>query len=114
MPGSAAPGWPQARAALAGQLTARLAATAGATLVIDPERALVPAPAPPSPGPVAEAIDYAGPDAVRFSTTNAGTVRFVLERDYRPFAHGEFYPPHADAALNSLAEAYLASQARRK
>jgi arginyl-tRNA synthetase len=64
---SGAPGWPQARAALAGQLTARLAATAGATLVIDPERSLVPAPAPPSPGPVAEAIDYAGPDAVRFA-----------------------------------------------
>ncbi len=64
---SGAPGWPQARAALAGQLTARLAAAAGATLVIDPERAMVPAPAPPSPGPVAEAISYAGPDAVRFA-----------------------------------------------
>ncbi len=67
VPISAAPGWPQARAALAGQLTARLAATAGATPVIDAERSSVPAPAPPSPGPVAEAIDYAGADAVRFA-----------------------------------------------
>ncbi len=67
LPLAAAPGWPQARAALAGQLTARLAAAAGASLVIDPERSPVLAPAPPSPGPVAEAIDYAGADAVRFA-----------------------------------------------
>ena len=48
LPGSlaAAPGWPQARAALAAQLTARLAAAAGATVFPDPERAPVPAPAP--------------------------------------------------------------------
>ena len=57
--------WPQARAALAAELTVRLAATAGA--VIDPERAQVPAPPPPSRGPVAEAVAYAGPDAVRFA-----------------------------------------------
>jgi arginyl-tRNA synthetase len=57
--------WPQARAALAAELTVRLAAAAGA--VIDPERAQVPAPAPPPRGPVAEAITYAGPDAVRFA-----------------------------------------------
>ena len=82
-PLAAAPGWPQARAALAAQLTARLAAAAGATLFIDPERASVPAPASPSPaqpqagqrpsrctardGPVAEAARYAGADAVRFA-----------------------------------------------
>jgi arginyl-tRNA synthetase len=60
-----APGWPQARAALAAELTVRLAAAAGA--VIDPERAQVPAPPPPSRGPVAEAVAYAGPDAVRFA-----------------------------------------------
>jgi arginyl-tRNA synthetase len=57
--------WPQARAALAADLTVRLAAAAGA--IIDPERAQVPAPPPPSRGPVAEAVAYAGPDAVRFA-----------------------------------------------
>jgi hypothetical protein len=83
-----APGWPQARAAFAAQLTVRLAAAAGATTVFpDPERSSVPAPAPPSAarpegrsaaqpmaqpmtlprdGPVAEAVRYAGADAVRF------------------------------------------------
>jgi arginyl-tRNA synthetase len=61
------PSWPQARAALAGQLTVRLAAAAGATLPFDPERSGFPALAPPSRGPVAEAIGYAGPDAVRFA-----------------------------------------------
>ena len=55
--------WP--RAALAAELTVRLAAAAGA--IIDPERAQVPAPPPPSRGPVAEAVAYAGPDAVRFA-----------------------------------------------
>jgi arginyl-tRNA synthetase len=67
-----APGWPQARAALAAQLTARLAAAAGATLVFDPERPWLPAPASlppalPGRGPVAEAAGYAGADAVRFA-----------------------------------------------
>jgi arginyl-tRNA synthetase len=67
-----APGWSQARAALAGQLTARLAAAAGATLIFDPERTGFPAPAslpPPLPGsgPVADAAGYAGADAVRFA-----------------------------------------------
>lgn len=57
--------WPQARAALAAELTVRLAAAAGA--VIDPERPSVPAPPSPSRGPVAEAVAYAGPDAVRFA-----------------------------------------------
>ena len=42
----AAPDWPQARAALAAQLTARLAAVAGATVFLYPERPSVPAPAP--------------------------------------------------------------------
>ena len=46
-PVSGVPGWPQARAALAGQLTVRLAATAGATLSSDPERTGFPA----RPGP---------------------------------------------------------------
>ena len=62
---AAVTGWPQARAALAAELTARLAAAAGA--VIGAERTPVPAPPDPPPGPVAEAIDYAGPDAVRFA-----------------------------------------------
>ena len=72
MPITGAPGWPQARAALAAQLTARLAAAAGATLVFDPERPRLPAPASlppalPGRGPVAEAAGYAGADAVRFA-----------------------------------------------
>ena len=72
MPITGAPGWPQARAALAAQLTARLAAAAGATLVFDPERPWLPAPASlppalPGRGPVAEAAGYAGADAVRFT-----------------------------------------------
>ena len=67
LPTTGVPSWPQARAALAGQLTVRLAAAAGATLPFDPERSGFPALAPPSRGPVAEAIGYAGPDAVRFA-----------------------------------------------
>ncbi len=84
-----APGWPQARAALAAQLTVRLAAAAGATISFYAERSSVPAPSPPSAtqpedvaagqplelpglelpgeGPVAEAVGYAGADAVRFA-----------------------------------------------
>ena len=46
---AAEPGWPQAQAALAAHLTARLAATAGATLIIYPERAVVSPPPPMSP-----------------------------------------------------------------
>jgi arginyl-tRNA synthetase len=64
--------WPGARAALAAHLTARLAATAGATIIFDAERSVVPAPAPLAParaGPdsLAHARWYAGPDAVRFA-----------------------------------------------
>jgi arginyl-tRNA synthetase len=44
------PTWPRARAALAAQLTPRLATTAGATL-FSPERGLLPPPAPESPAP---------------------------------------------------------------
>jgi len=62
---TAAPDWPSARAALAAQLTARLAATAGATFSYYPERSVVPPPATTSPVPAA--IAYAGPDAVRFA-----------------------------------------------
>ena len=81
---AAARGWPQARAAFAVQLTARLAAAAGATVFPDAERSSVSAPAPlpaaqpkrlpavqpvplPGDGPVAEAARYAGADAVRFA-----------------------------------------------
>jgi arginyl-tRNA synthetase len=82
----AEPSWPAARAALADHLTARLAATAGASLSFYPERAgvslpgsLAPSPAERSPagpaavppaapsGPVAQAIRYAGADQVRFA-----------------------------------------------
>ena len=83
---AAAPGWPQARATLAAELTVRLAATAGATIPFAAERSVVPPPSPhpaasPQPGPatqaigaaslavgpVAAAIEYAGVDAVRFA-----------------------------------------------
>jgi arginyl-tRNA synthetase len=62
---TAAPDWPSARAALAAQLTARLAATAGATIIFSAERSVVPPPAPASPVPAA--VAYAGLDAVRFA-----------------------------------------------
>jgi len=61
----AAPDWPSARAALAASLTARLAAAAGATLILPTERSVVSPPAPASPVPAA--IAYAGRDAVRFA-----------------------------------------------
>jgi arginyl-tRNA synthetase len=60
-----APDWPSARAALAAEVTARLAATAGAAVVFYPERSVVPPPAPASPLPAA--VAYAGLDAVRFA-----------------------------------------------
>ena len=71
-PLAAAPGWPQAQAALAARLTARLAAAAGATVFPYPERSSAPALAPlpaalPETGPVAAAVAYAGADAVRFA-----------------------------------------------
>ena len=88
-PLAAAPDWPQARAALAAQLTARLAAAAGATVFLYPERSSVPAPAPPpaaqpeglsaaqplerlglelpGDGPGGGGGRYAGADAVRFA-----------------------------------------------
>jgi len=69
---TAAPDWPQAQAALAAELTARLAAAAGATSIFSPERTVVPLPIPlppPETGaePVAAAVRYAGYDAVRFA-----------------------------------------------
>jgi arginyl-tRNA synthetase len=62
---TAAPDWPSARAALAAEVTARLARTAGATLTFYPERPVLPPPGPPSPLPAA--VAYAGLDAVRFA-----------------------------------------------
>jgi hypothetical protein len=62
---TAAVDWPSARAALAAQLTARLAATAGVTTTFYAERATLAAPATPSP--VSAAIAYAGLDAVRLT-----------------------------------------------
>jgi hypothetical protein len=62
---TAAPDWPSARAALAAEVTARLARTAGATLTPYPERPVLPPPGPPSPLPAA--VAYAGLDAVRFA-----------------------------------------------
>ena len=62
---AAAPDWPSARAALAAEVTGRLAATAGATVIFYAERSVVPPPVPASPLPAA--IAYAGLDAVRFA-----------------------------------------------
>jgi arginyl-tRNA synthetase len=63
--------WEKARAALALQLTARLAAAAGATAALseDVERTL--ASPPPDANPVSRAVAYAGADAVRFSLARA-------------------------------------------
>jgi arginyl-tRNA synthetase len=60
-----APDWPSARAALAAEVTARLAATAGASIIFYPERTVVPPPVPASPVPAV--VAYAGLDAVRFA-----------------------------------------------
>ena len=62
---AAAPDWPSARAALAAEVTGRLAATAGATVIFYAERSVVPPPVPASPLPAA--IAYAGLDAIRFA-----------------------------------------------
>ena len=66
----AAPGWEEARQALAAQLTARLAAAAGATVArpAHPERARGDSPAARD---LAAAVAYAGPDAVRFALASA-------------------------------------------
>ena len=67
-------GWEEARAALAAELTARLAAAAGATVASSsyPERS---GPSPPGhwhfSGDVAAAVGFAGIDAVRFSLAAA-------------------------------------------
>ncbi len=66
---TAAPDWPSARAALAAEVTARLAGTAGATVTFYAERTMVPPSIPPSP--VAVAVAYAGLDAVRFALAAA-------------------------------------------
>jgi arginyl-tRNA synthetase len=60
-----APGWPQAHAALAAEVTARLAEEAGAEVVPGPRPPAPPAPAPGSP--VAAALADAGSDAVRYA-----------------------------------------------
>ena len=67
---AAARGWPQARDMLARHVTGCLAETAGAsvTWLDDRERTGTPQPPPAAgPGLVAEAIGYAGADAVRFA-----------------------------------------------
>ena len=64
---AAEPGWPQARAALAVHLTARLASAAGATLFFYPERAVVspPAPDPPAAGlPPVPPVPPASPESL--------------------------------------------------
>ena len=62
---AAAPDWPQARAALAEDLTARLAAAAGATVIFPAGRPVVSPPAPAAA--ISVAVAYAGRDAVRFA-----------------------------------------------
>jgi arginyl-tRNA synthetase len=64
LPPPAAGDWPQARAALAEPVTVRLATAAGAHF--HNERSSVPAP-PPARGAVADAVKFAGLDAVRFA-----------------------------------------------
>ena len=67
----------------------------------------------------------AGPDAVRFSVASDAQetfqIRYVEEREHRPFAHGcleyhvglkKFVPPHADPLVNRLAEAYAEAYLR--
>src|SRR5579863_7416531 len=60
---AAAPDWPDARRRLAAFLTGRLAEAAGARTIPDfaAERNPVPGPRPRDTGPVAAALDFAGP-----------------------------------------------------
>ena len=70
----AAAGWEEARAALAAQLTARLAAAAGATAADHrhSERSLNSDPRPHDPAPeITAAVAFAGADTVRFSLARA-------------------------------------------
>lgn len=59
------------------------------------------------------------PDAIHFAMAEGGAVRFVLERDHRPVAHGTFLriegtALHGDPAIARLAGAYVAAFDRRK
>jgi diaminopimelate decarboxylase len=65
----AAPGWAEARELVAAQVTARLAAAAGATVAVhhDAERGTCAAATPGGTGPVAEAIAFAGIDAITYA-----------------------------------------------
>jgi arginyl-tRNA synthetase len=69
----AATTWEEARAALAARLTARLAATAGATVAefAAPERNRLTPPVHPSSSDVAAAVTFAGRDAVLFTLARA-------------------------------------------
>jgi arginyl-tRNA synthetase len=67
---AAAPGWADARRRLAAHLTGRLAEAAGAGTFpsLHAERTLVPGQRPGlAPGPVADAIDFAGAGAIRYA-----------------------------------------------
>ena len=69
----------------------------------------------------------AGPDAVRFSVSRDEqqriVIRYVQERDHRPWEHGwleyhvreqKFVQPHANRIVNRLAEAYAEAYLRRR
>ena len=69
----------------------------------------------------------AGPDAVRFSvardTQDAVLIRYVEERDHRPWNHGwleyqvaeqKLVSAHANPVVNRLAEAYAEAYLRRR
>ena len=98
-PLAAAPGWPQARAALAAQLTARLAAVAGATVFLYPERPSVPAPAP-LPGAQPEGRSAAQPTSKPIAQPTAHPIA-------QPTAHPTAHPlaqPTAQPTAHSIAQ----------
>jgi diaminopimelate decarboxylase len=66
---TAVPGWAEARELVAAQVTTRLAAAAGATVAVhhDAERVPRAAATPGETGPVAEAIAFAGIDAITYA-----------------------------------------------
>jgi arginyl-tRNA synthetase len=73
--------WEKARAALAAQLTARLAAAAGATAALPEGAERTVCSPPPDANPVSRAVAYAGADAVRFSLARVAPGRpAVLDR----------------------------------
>jgi len=130
---AAGPDWPRARAALAAHLTVRLAAAAGATVILsaerpvvplsrppspsppDPERPVAPPPGPPSPSPLdpeRPAAPLPGPPALRFGGTGpvAAAIAYAGEDAVR-FALARTPPGAAPPPASVIARQLLTNPA---